>query len=100
LSVLDGRDVVGVETAGRRLALYRLEGECFATSDGCPHAGASLSEGCVVEGYIECPVHRALFDIRTGASDGSVTPRSLATFPVKVEDGDLYVDVPVQETPP
>jgi nitrite reductase/ring-hydroxylating ferredoxin subunit len=98
-SALEGRDLVGLDVHGRRVAVYRLGDALFATSDTCPHAGGSLSEGCVVEGYIECPVHHALFDIRTGASDGSVTPRHLATFPVKVEEGAIYVDLPpVEET--
>ncbi len=96
-SVLEGRDLAGIEVGGRRLAVYRLAGDLFATSDTCPHAGAPLSSGCVVEGYIECPVHYALFDIRTGQSDGSVTARRLATFPVKLEGGGIYIDLPGDE---
>lgn len=96
-AALDGRDVVGCDVEGRRVAVYRLGDDCFATSNVCPHAGASLSDGCVVEGYIECPGHRALFDIRTGASDGSVTAKALRTFPVKVEGEDIYVELPAVE---
>lgn len=55
--------------------------------------GVPLSMGCVVDGYIECPFHHSLFDIRSGASDGSVTVKSLRTFPTKVEHGTIYVDV-------
>ena len=97
LAALDGRDVVGVEVAGQRLAVYQLDGAVYATTDRCPHAGAPLSRGCVVDGYIECPMHHALFDIRTGATDGSLTLRGLDTFPVKVEGGIIYLDVPVNE---
>jgi nitrite reductase/ring-hydroxylating ferredoxin subunit len=96
-TALEGCEVVGLDVAGRRLAVYSLDEGVFATSDTCPHAGGSLSEGCVVEGHIECPVHHALFDIRTGASDGSLTSRALATFPVKVEGGAIYVDLPAAE---
>lgn len=98
-SALAARGVIGVDVAGRRVALYRLDGGVFATSDICPHAGLPLSAGCIVEGHIECPGHRALFDIRTGAADGSVTARALATFPVKIEDDEIFVDLPaVEET--
>src|SRR6476661_5154464 len=93
-SALADRDVVGVAVDGRRVAVYRLGESYFATSDVCPHAGAPLSRGCVVEGYVECPMHHALFDIRTGAADGSVTARALPTFPVKTEGGGIYVDIP------
>lgn len=96
-AAFDGREVLGVTAGGRRVAVYRLADGWFATGDTCPHAGASLSDGCIVEGHVECPVHHALFDIRTGASDGSVTSRTLATFAVTVEGDDIYVDVPAME---
>jgi nitrite reductase/ring-hydroxylating ferredoxin subunit len=87
------RDVIAVECAGRRLALYRWHGGVYATSDVCPHQGASLSDGCLVSGYIECPVHFALFNIQTGESDGSVTAARVATFPAKIEGDVIYVDL-------
>ena len=90
---LDQRDVIGVECGARRIALYKLPDGFYATSDACPHLGGSLSEGCVVENYIECPVHFALFDIRTGAADGGITTKSVKTFATKVEDGKIYVNL-------
>jgi len=92
-SELEGRDVTGVACQGRRVALYRLGDEIFATSDACPHLGASLSDGCVVEGFIECPLHFALFDIRTGAADGGMTTKAVRTLPTKVEHDDIYIDL-------
>lgn len=91
-AVAEGR-AVGVECQGRRLAVYRLPDGFFATSDVCPHQGAALSTGCVVEGYIECPVHYALFDIRTGAADGAVTVTAVKTYPTRVVDGEIHVDL-------
>lgn len=88
-----GRDLIGVEREGRRLALYRVNGEYFATSDVCPHHGAALSRGSIVEGFVECPVHFALFDIRTGAPDGGTTLKALKTFPTRVENGEIHVDL-------
>jgi nitrite reductase/ring-hydroxylating ferredoxin subunit len=99
-SVFDERDVVAVECGGRRLALYRVGADVFATSDTCPHQGASLSQGCLVDGHVECPVHFALFDLRTGESDGSVTSARVATFAAKIEGPVVYVDVPRSEETP
>jgi nitrite reductase/ring-hydroxylating ferredoxin subunit len=96
-AALSGRDVIGVECAGRRLALYRLEDGVFATSDICPHQGASLAQGCVVQGFIECPLHFALFDIRTGEADGGMTTRAVRTYPTRVEHGTIYVNLPDSE---
>ena len=95
VSALDQREVVAAECGGRRLAIYRLGGAYFATSDACPHQGGSLSDGCVVDGFIECPAHFALFDIRTGATDGSVTAASVRTFQTRVEHGEIHVDLDV-----
>ncbi len=99
-SDLAHQDVIGVECGGRHLAIYRIDGEYYATSDACPHLGASLSKGCVVENYIECPLHYALFDIRTGASGGGVTTKSVKTFATKVEAGAIYVNLGGDEPGP
>jgi len=93
LGGFDGRNVIGVVCGGRRIALYRLPDGIYASTDRCPHHGATLSDGCVVDGLIECPVHYALFDIRTGASDGAVTPNRLVTLPTRIERDDIYVDL-------
>jgi nitrite reductase/ring-hydroxylating ferredoxin subunit len=90
-------EVRAVECGGTPLALYRLEDGIFATSAACPHMGGSLAAGTIVGGYIECPVHYALFDIRTGAADGAITAQPLRTFPTKVESDLIYVDLPMTE---
>src|SRR5688572_33176053 len=90
-------DVRAVDCNGAHLALYRLEDGIFATSAVCPHLGGSLAAGTVVNGYIECPVHYALFDIRTGSADGAITSQPLRTFPTKVEDDVIHVDLPMAE---
>jgi nitrite reductase/ring-hydroxylating ferredoxin subunit len=93
VSAFGDRHVVATECHGHRVAVYRLQDEYFATSDVCPHAGAALSSGCVVERYIECPVHYALFDIRTGAADGAVTARHVRTYATRVEGDEILVDL-------
>ncbi len=92
-SDLTDRDVIGAECGGRHLAIYKLDGSFYATNDACPHLGGSLSKGCVVENYIECPLHFALFDIRTGESGGGVTTKGVKVFATKVDDGAIYVDL-------
>lgn len=94
LSDFDAADIVGVECLGQKLAIYRLAGELYASSDTCPHQGAALSEGCLVDGFVECPLHFALFDVRTGESDGSVTATPVRTYRTKLEDDRVYVDIP------
>lgn len=87
------REVIGREAGGRKLALYRVEGAYYATADLCTHGQARLSEGEVVEGHIECPLHFGLFEIWTGKAAGAPVSRDLATYPVRVEDGRIEVDL-------
>lgn len=90
---LDGPGVIGREVGGRRIALYRLDGALYATQDLCTHGQACLSEGEVVEGYIECPLHFGLFEIATGKAAGAPVTRDLATYPVRVQDGRIWVEL-------
>lgn len=90
---LADREVIGREAGGRKLALYRIEDTYCATADLCTHGQARLSEGEVGEGYIECPLHFGLFEIRTGKAAGAPVSRDLATYPVRVEGGRIEVDL-------
>jgi len=55
-------------TSGKQmLCVLRTESGFFAILDKCAHAGASLSQGKIIDDYIvECPLHRFTFDIKTG----------------------------------
>ena len=91
LADLEGKNVIGVVHEGLKLAIFRLEDEYYATSNVCTHASALLSEGEVVECYVECPAHFGLFDIRTGEAQGAPVSRNLRTYPVKVDGSSLLV---------
>jgi nitrite reductase/ring-hydroxylating ferredoxin subunit len=75
------------------VAVFRAGGEYFATDDTCTHAESSLSEGYVEDGKVECVFHFALFCVRTGAALTAPAVKPLRTYPVKVEDGVVYVDL-------
>lgn len=78
---------------GKRIALFKLEDGIFALNDECSHANASLSEGWVEDDQVECPMHGARFDIRTGKNlrFPAVTP--VHSYPVKVEDGFVFINI-------
>src|ERR1700761_1655082 len=84
--------VIGVKLDGLPLALYRLEGNVYATHGVCTHALALLSEGFVEDGKVECPLHQGVFDIRTGKALCAPLTRDLQTFAVRVEGEDVFVD--------
>ena len=72
-------------SAGRELALYRVNGEFYATENFCPHKGAPLAEGKLCEHVIECDWHGWQFDVRTG--ECLTVTEKIATYEVMIEDG-------------
>jgi nitrite reductase/ring-hydroxylating ferredoxin subunit len=65
----------------------------YAVGDVCSHEQAFLSEG-FCEGFeIECPLHGSIFDVRTGDVKSLPATEPIKTYPVKVEDGAILVDV-------
>ncbi|WP_457116650.1 non-heme iron oxygenase ferredoxin subunit [Methylobacterium sp. JK268] len=87
------KDVIGRDCAGHRIALYRVAGRYYATSDVCTHQNALLSEGEVVEGCIECPLHFGLFAIATGEAQGAPVCVDLRVYPVRVVGTRLEVAI-------
>lgn len=86
-------DVIGVEAEGRDIALYSVEGEVYASDNICTHGHARLCDG-FLDGYqIECPLHQGVFDIRDGRALFAPVTRDIRVYPVKIEDGRVFVDL-------
>jgi naphthalene 1,2-dioxygenase system ferredoxin subunit len=88
---LPAEDVKGVQVEGLDIALYRVEGEVYATSDICTHAQARLCEGFLEGHEIECPLHQGRFDIRNGKAMCAPLTEDLKVYPVKIEDGRVFI---------
>ncbi|HEV2301553.1 MAG TPA: non-heme iron oxygenase ferredoxin subunit [Stellaceae bacterium] len=84
-------EVLGVEIAGRQIALYDCDGTLYATDNICTHAYARLSDGWLDGTAIECPLHAARFDVRTGKVLAPPATEDLRTYPVRVRDGDIEI---------
>ena len=74
-------------------AICRTGGAIYALDGVCPHHGGPLGEGQIHDGHVVCPYHLWEFDCRTGEYDRDPECRA-ATFDVKVEDGDIFLQVP------
>ena len=86
-------EVLGVEVAGHAIALYDVDGDIFATDNICTHAYARLSDGWLDGDLIECPLHAARFDVRTGKVLDPPATEDLKTYPVRVVDGEIQVNL-------
>lgn len=87
------KEVVGVDVNGREIAVYKLNGAYYATSNICTHQFAFMSEGYVENGCVECPLHQGIFDIKTGAAMDGPPDQSLETFAVKIEGDAILVEM-------
>jgi len=84
--------VIAVRVGDRDIALYHLPGgEYRATDNICSHEFAELSDGWLEDGEIECPLHAARFDVRTGKALCAPADKDIAVFEVRVEGADLLV---------
>jgi 3-phenylpropionate/trans-cinnamate dioxygenase ferredoxin subunit len=84
---------VRVEAGNERIALFRDGDRLYAIGDRCSHAEASLSEGEVFDGEVECPRHGAVFDLATGAAKSLPATRPVPTYGVRARDGIVEIEV-------
>ena len=89
----DGMAVFEVE--GRRVMVANVQDAYFAVNDTCTHAEASLSEGYldVDECTVECPLHNAVFDLRTGEALEAPAEDPVASYPLSVDGEEIYIEV-------
>src|ERR1700730_13047582 len=82
-----------VEAGGKKIAIFNIEGTYYAIDDTCTHRGGPLSEGMVAGNEVTCPWHGAVFDVTTGSVMGLPAPRSVAGYEVRIEGGDIEVEL-------
>lgn len=83
-----------IQLNGYTICLAHAEdGNFYALDDTCSHEEFSLSEGELWGLEIECPQHGSRFDLQTGQPHALPATDPVATYPVSVEGGDVYVEV-------
>jgi nitrite reductase/ring-hydroxylating ferredoxin subunit len=81
-----------VKLRGKHIALFVHDGEVLACNNRCPHEGYPLVEGALdANCVLTCHWHNWKFDLRSGAT--LYGGDNLRVYPVKVEAGDVYVDL-------
>jgi nitrite reductase/ring-hydroxylating ferredoxin subunit len=106
VSDLGETQVAEAESPHGTLAVGLVDGVPFAVSNRCRHLFASLGKGKICDGQLECPWHRARYDVTTGkmlrGPQGAFKPvagavkatagsRKLKTYPVELRDGDIWL---------
>src|SRR5208282_2938714 len=95
LDALRDGQAIGIDIAGTTIALFRLGDEVHATSGICSHAFGLLADGYVdpAEGTVECPLHQAVFEIRTGQAQCAPATEDLQVYPVRIDGLDILIDM-------
>jgi naphthalene 1,2-dioxygenase ferredoxin component len=93
LSDLGEGEVIGREIDGADIALYKVNGQVYATENVCSHAFARLSDGSM-DGYsVECPLHGGKFDVRTGQGLCEPITDDIRTYAVRVIGNDIELEL-------
>lgn len=82
-----------IEFEEKKIGVFLIEERLFAVENVCPHAYALLTEGFIEGQTIECPLHEAIFDLETGALESGPGCRDLCTYPVRVKDGEIQIQL-------
>src|SRR6201998_4865192 len=80
-----------VAVEGERRVLANVKGTYYALSDGCGHRNAPLSRGTRVAHLIECPLHFAQFDVRTGELVNGPVSTAIPVYEVRVDGETVYI---------
>jgi 3-phenylpropionate/trans-cinnamate dioxygenase ferredoxin subunit len=89
-TLVEGKPVA-IEVDGTPVCVVKVADEVFAVEDTCTHSEASLSEGEVTGGKIECWLHGAEFDLKTGEALTPPATQALKTFNVKRNGNQLTI---------
>jgi 3-phenylpropionate/trans-cinnamate dioxygenase ferredoxin component len=91
---IENEGVIRFDANGRTFAIYRSADDAYFCTDGlCTHEAVHLADGLVMGHTVECPKHSGEFDYRTGEAVRSPACKNLKTHPVKVEGGQVFVQV-------
>jgi 3-phenylpropionate/trans-cinnamate dioxygenase ferredoxin subunit len=88
-------EVRAFEYDSRKIAIYNVGGQLYATDDICSHAYAELHEGYLDtdDCTIECPLHGSRFDVRSGAVLSLPAYEPIAVYPLRVEGEDVLIEL-------
>jgi 3-phenylpropionate/trans-cinnamate dioxygenase ferredoxin subunit len=91
---VEEEDVIRFDHGGQTFAIYRsVDDEYFATDGLCTHEQVHLADGLVMGEIIECPMHNGRFNYKTGEAKGAPACINLNTYPVKVENGRIFIQL-------
>ena len=93
ISEINENSVKVVNIENKDIAIFNVDGEFYAIDDLCSHAEASLAEGEVFDCKVECPLHGAEFDLKTGQAVTLPATKPVASYVISIEDEVIYLEM-------
>ena len=90
---IPAREGRAVTIGGQEIAIFNLDGRYLTIDNKCPHKGGPLCDGIVSGTAVVCPLHGRRFDLETGIAVRAAELSCVATFPTRVEEGIVLVDL-------
>ena len=96
LQIADSTDIelnqsVSVEVNGTNVLICHTEEGFFAVQDLCTHAFTSLCGGFIQGTLISCPLHGAVFDLKTGEVKSPPAFEDLKVFELKIDGTSICI---------
>ena len=82
---------------GSDILICHTNNGIFAIEDRCSHADIPLCGGQIIDNFISCPVHGAVFDLTDGSVQSPPAFEDIKTFQVKIEGTSISVKKPFSE---
>jgi 3-phenylpropionate/trans-cinnamate dioxygenase ferredoxin subunit len=83
-----------IQVDDRPIVLFNIAGTLFAIGDVCSHDDGPLGDGDLNRFEVTCPRHGAVFDVRSGKALSLPAIVDIPAYPVRNEDGQIWVGVP------
>jgi nitrite reductase (NADH) small subunit len=82
-----------VEVGRKEIAIFHLPDRFLAIDNRCPHNQGPLCDGIVKGTTVVCPLHGWNVNLESGAVSKPDVPAGVKTYPVRVENGLIEVDL-------
>jgi 3-phenylpropionate/trans-cinnamate dioxygenase ferredoxin subunit len=86
-------DMKSFDVAGVKIAVANVAGTFHAFGNVCTHRQCPLAKGELEETTVTCPCHGSQFDVTTGAVLQGPAQDPVASYPIRVQDDALQVEV-------
>ena len=90
LSEFEDNPVVKIDINDITVAVFKVDEDYYAIQNMCSHSEADLADGEVYDSKVECPLHGAEFDLKTGEALTLPATKPVTVFTTEV-DGDFLV---------